>query len=85
MSFPRERQTLRPRGRLHRQWRPCGLVSPEGEAMLRLVLLVLYLAASWATATDSGGGWDPDGLAAQAPPSTPVADIGGGWDPDGHQ
>jgi hypothetical protein len=53
--------------------------------MLRLVLLVLYLAASWATATDSGGGWDPDGLAAQAPPSTPVADIGGGWDPDGHQ
>jgi hypothetical protein len=53
--------------------------------MLRLVLLVLYLAASWATATDIGGGLDPNGLAAQAPPSTPVADSGGGWDPNGHQ
>jgi hypothetical protein len=49
--------------------------------MLRLVLLLIYLAASYSSAqTDIGGGLDPDGLNAQ-PPST--IDIGGGWDPNG--
>lgn len=42
--------------------------------MLRFVLLLLYFAAK------IGGGWDPNGLAAQAPP-TP--DGGGGLDPNG--
>jgi hypothetical protein len=49
--------------------------------MLRLVLLLLYLAGSFAVSgrTEIGGGWDPDGL--NAPP--PTTDSGGGWDPDG--
>ncbi len=51
--------------------------------MLRLVLLLLYLAASYsATHTQGGGGLDPDGLHAQAPPAA-TEDIGGGLDPDG--
>ena len=47
--------------------------------MLRLVLLLLYLAASFSAPihTKGGGGLDPDGLTAQTP------DGGGGWDPDG--
>ena len=46
--------------------------------MLRLVLLLLYLAGSFAISshTKIGGGWDPNGL-------KPTLDIGGGWDPDG--
>jgi len=53
--------------------------------MLRLVLLLLSLAGPFWTSTHSktGGGWDPNGLHAQAPPATPTGDIGGGWDPDG--
>jgi hypothetical protein len=49
--------------------------------MLRLLLLVLYLTAlSVSDQAKIGGGWDPDGLTAPAPPP---ADIGGGLDPDG--
>jgi hypothetical protein len=48
--------------------------------MLRLVLLVLSLAAPFWTSTDTGGGWDPNGLTTPPPPST---DAGGGWDPNG--
>lgn len=46
--------------------------------MLRVVLLLLYLTASfsWSQA-DSGQNLDPDGQPA------PTADIGGGLDPDG--
>ena len=46
--------------------------------MLRLVQLLLYLAGSFATSihTESGGGWDPDGL-------KPTLDSGGGLDPNG--
>jgi hypothetical protein len=52
--------------------------------MLRLVLLLLYLAASFAVSgrTDIGGGLDPDGLTVQPPP-TPNTDGGGGLDPNG--
>jgi hypothetical protein len=67
--------------------------------MLRLVLLLLYLAASFAVSgrTDGGGGLDPNGLTVQ-PPTTdsgggldpngltvqpPTTDSGGGWDPNG--
>ena len=47
--------------------------------MLRLVLLLLYLAASFSAPiqTKIGGGLDPNGLTAQTP------DGGGGWDPNG--
>ncbi|HSS49855.1 MAG TPA: hypothetical protein VLX28_13020 [Thermoanaerobaculia bacterium] len=47
--------------------------------MLRLVLLVLYLAASLSASTHTkiGGGLDPDGLTAH------TVDGGGGLDPDG--
>lgn len=46
--------------------------------MLRLVLLALYLIASYSSGqVDSGGGWDPDGQ------PKPTTDIGGGWDPNG--
>jgi cation transporter-like permease len=53
--------------------------------MLRLVLLVLYLAASLSAPqhTKIGGGLDPDGLT--APPTTKTVDIGGGWDPNGNR
>jgi len=57
-------------------------LSPKGEAMLRLVLLLLYLVASYSSFQgDTGGGLDPNGLDAQPPP--PTGDIGGGLDPDG--
>jgi hypothetical protein len=47
--------------------------------MLRLLLLVLYLAAlSASDPAKIGGGWDPDGLTTPAP-----GDIGGGLDPNG--
>jgi hypothetical protein len=48
--------------------------------MLRLVLLVLYLAASFSasTHTQGGGGCDPDGLTAQT-----AGDLTGNLDPDG--
>jgi hypothetical protein len=66
--------------------------------MLRLVLLVLYLA--WLSSSGQakiGGGLDPDGLTAEGdlhgnldpngltaqPPSTFAGDIGGGLDPNG--
>jgi hypothetical protein len=57
----------------------------KGEAMLRLVLLVLYLAASLSVSTHTkiGGGLDPNGL--KAPPTTTTVDSGGGWDPDGNR
>jgi len=55
-------------------------LSLKGAAMLRLVLLVLYLIAA-ASQLDGGGGWDPDGLA--VPPLPPQTDGGGGWDPNG--
>ena len=47
--------------------------------MLRLVLLLLYLAGSFATSshTKSGGGLDPDGLNALA------GDLTGNLDPNG--
>jgi hypothetical protein len=49
--------------------------------MLRLVLLLLYLAASFASPQNKiGGGLDPNGFKAQSPPT---ADSGGGLDPDG--
>ena len=66
--------------------------------MLRLVLLVLYLAWSYSSGqAKGGGGTDPNGLTAQGdltgnldpngltsqPPSTPAGDIGGGLDPNG--
>ena len=52
--------------------------------MLRLLLLLLYLAASYASTPAQGGvGIDPDGLKVQAPPPTTTGDIGGGWDPNG--
>jgi hypothetical protein len=54
--------------------------------MLRLVLLVLYLAA-WFPAsphTKIGGGWDPNGLNAPPPPPPVTTEgIGGGLDPNG--
>ncbi|HEX7186101.1 MAG TPA: hypothetical protein VF756_30020 [Thermoanaerobaculia bacterium] len=46
--------------------------------MLRFVLLLLYLFASYSTASqtvDAGGGYDPDG--------SPTANAGGGYDPNG--
>ncbi len=50
--------------------------------MLRLVVLLLYLIASYSSDQDKGGGGlDPDGLTAQPPLAT--GDIGGGLDPDG--
>jgi hypothetical protein len=49
--------------------------------MLRLLLLVLYLIASYSSVqTKTGGGWDPNGLTA---PTPPTADEGGGLDPNG--
>lgn len=57
----------------------CAATGPqEGEAMLRLVLLALYLIASYSSGqANIGGGWDPDGQ------PTPTSDIGGGLDPNG--
>jgi len=50
--------------------------------MLRLVLLVLYLVASYSSGQAKiGGGWDPNGL--PAPPSTPTGDLHGNLDPNG--
>jgi hypothetical protein len=53
--------------------------------MLRLALLLLYLAAlfSASTHTKIGGGLDPNGLHAQTPPATPALNGGGGCDPNG--
>lgn len=64
--------------------------------MLRLVLLVLYLIASYSSLNapssgDAGGGWDPNGRPSPTvdggggldPDGKPTTDIGGGWDPDG--
>lgn len=48
--------------------------------MLRLVLLLLYLVASYSSG-DLHGNLDPDGL--NGPPPPPTGDIGGGLDPDG--
>lgn len=50
--------------------------------MLRLVLLALYLAGWFSPSPHAkiGGGLDPDGFSAPAPPPS---DGGGGWDPDG--
>jgi hypothetical protein len=50
--------------------------------MLRLVLLVLYLiASSFASPSDYGSGYDPDG--ASSSPAGPTSDYGGGYDPNG--
>ena len=46
--------------------------------MLRFVLLLLYLFASYSTTSptaDAGSGYDPNG--------SPTTDAGGGYDPDG--
>ena len=52
--------------------------------MLRLLLLLLYLAASYSSGPAKiGGGWDPNGIKPQTPPPTTTGDIGGGLDPDG--
>lgn len=52
--------------------------------MLRLLLLALYLAASFAASPPAHQqGRQHLGTAAQAPPTTPTAGIGGGLDPDG--
>lgn len=60
--------------------------------MLRLVLLVLYLIASYSSGqAPIGGGLDPDGRPLPTvdggggldPDGKPTTDIGGGWDPDG--
>jgi hypothetical protein len=61
---------------------PVRPVAPEGEAMLRLVLLVLYLIASSSQSpqTKQGSGLDPLGLNSPPPPT---ADAGGGYDPNG--
>lgn len=48
--------------------------------MLRLVLLVLYLATSFFSSSDRGSGWDPYGL--NTPPASET-DGGSGWDPAG--
>lgn len=63
---------------LHGQSRSCGHLSRKGEALLRLVLLLLSLAASfsWSQA-DSGQNLDPDGQ------PRPTADTGRNLDPDG--
>jgi hypothetical protein len=51
---------------------PSGLFEP----------LWRFLSSLWdEPATKEGGGWDPNGLSAPAPP--PQSDEGGGWDPDG--
>ena len=57
----------------------CAATCPqEGEAMLRLVLLALYLFASYSSGqADIGGGLDPDGR------TTPTIDGGSNLDPDG--
>lgn len=52
----------------------------KGEAMLRLVLLVLYLTAVCSSGPAKSGGYDFGGLTAQP---QPTADTGGGWDPNG--
>jgi hypothetical protein len=58
-----------------------GHLSLKGEAMLRLVLLVLYLASLYSSGPNKiGGGLDPDGLHA---PATPVGDLHGNLDPNG--
>jgi hypothetical protein len=51
--------------------------------MLRLILLVLFLTATYAASveTDGGGGWNPLGL--NASPSQTETDGGSGWDPLG--
>lgn len=53
--------------------------------MLRLVLLVLYLIASFSMSpqTKQGGGIDPLGLNAPPPPPQTETDQGGGIDPLG--
>jgi hypothetical protein len=52
--------------------------------MLRLVLLALYLAASFASSPPAQQqSFHHLKTPAQAPPATPTADIGGGLDPDG--
>ena len=69
---------------LREQWRPRGHVSPKGEAMLRLVLLLLYLLA-WSSTmpqTDQGGG-SADPLGGPNRPSHGDTDGGGGADPLG--
>ncbi len=57
--------------------------------MLRLVLLVLYLIASYSASqtpplptAGSGGGHDPDGATFSLPAAL-AADYGAGFDPDG--
>jgi hypothetical protein len=50
--------------------------------MLRLILLALYLAGWFSPLPHlkGGGGLDPDGFSAPAPP---LSDGGGGLDPNG--
>lgn len=56
-----------------------GLSLKREKPMLRLVLLALYLFASYSLGqAQLGGGLEPNRLAAQQ-----LGDIGGGLDPDG--
>lgn len=51
--------------------------------MLRLVLLLLYLIASYSAGQiKTGGGCDPDGLMCKPRPAV-TGDEGGGLDPNG--
>jgi hypothetical protein len=62
----------------HGQSRSCGHLSRKGEALLRLVLLALYLVASFSwSETDSGRNLDPNGQ------PIPAEDSGRNLDPDG--
>jgi hypothetical protein len=61
-----------------------SLVPWKGEAMLRLVLLVLSILATSSNSPEAkrGSAWDPLGLENQPPPTT---ERGSAWDPLGHQ
>lgn len=60
-----------------------GLSLEGRRPMLRLVLLALYLFASYSLLppTEKSGGADPSGLTPTPPPAQ--SDGGGGWDPLG--
>lgn len=60
-SEARHQAPTPPGGSVHGQWSP-GVLCLKGEAMLRLILSVLFLFASYSLSTgDGGSGWDPLG------------------------
>ena len=64
---------------LHGQSRSCGHLSRKGEALLRLVLLALYLVASFSwSESDSSQNLDPNGFKIR-----PTGDLTGNLDPNG--